>query len=69
MRICNILAQIKRNDKFQAVILNSKSKSKVNLNICDENANTTDTVKSRGIDIDEHLVFDTHERYFQIKIL
>lgn len=60
---------IVNRDKFRAILLKNESKSKVNLNICDENANTTDTVKSRGIDIDEHLVFDTHERYFQIKIL
>ena len=56
MRICNILAQIKRNDKFRAVILNSKSKSKVNLNICNENVNITDTVKLIGTKIDNTLV-------------
>lgn len=56
MRICNILVQIKPNDKFQAVILNSKSKLKVNLNICNENVNITDTVKLLGTKIEKTLV-------------
>lgn len=59
MRICNILVQIKPNDKFQAVILNSKSKLKVNLNICNENDNITDTVKLLGTKIDKTLVSES----------
>ena len=59
MRICNILVQIKPNDKFQAVILNSKSKLKVNLNICNENVSITDTVKLLGTKIDKTLVSES----------
>ena len=32
-------------DKFQAIILKNKSKTKGNLNICNENVNITDTIK------------------------
>ena len=47
-------------DKCQAIILKNESKTKVNLNIYDENVNITDTVKLLRIEIDKHLTFDTH---------
>ena len=46
--------------KFQAIILKNESKTKVNLNICNENVNITDTIKLLGIEIDKDLTFDTH---------
>ena len=48
-------------DKCQAIILKSKSKTKVNLNICNENVSITDTGKLLGIEIDKGLmIFYTH---------
>ena len=47
-------------NKCQAIILKNESKTKVNLNIYDENVNITDTVKLLRIEIDKHLTFDTH---------
>ena len=46
--------------KFQGIILKNKSKTIVNLNICHENVNITNTVKLLGIEIDKDLPFDTH---------
>ena len=48
------------NLEFQAIILKNKSKTKVNLNICNENVNINDTIKLLGIEIDKDLTFDTH---------
>ena len=44
--------------KFQAIILNSESESKANLNICNEYVNITDTVKLLEIKIDKDMTFD-----------
>ena len=46
--------------KFQAIILNSESESKANLNICNEYVNITDTVKLLEIKIDKDMTFDIH---------
>ena len=51
---------IVNSSKFQAIILNSESKSKANLNICNEYANITDTVKLLEIKIDKDMTFDIH---------
>ena len=47
-------------DKIQGIILKSKSNTKINLNICNENVNITDTVNLVGIEIHINLTFDTH---------
>ena len=46
--------------EIQGIILKSKSNTKINLNICNENVCTTDTVNLVGIEIDINLTFDTH---------
>ena len=44
---------IVNSDKFQAITLKDESKTKVNLNICNENVNITETVQLLGIKIDK----------------
>ena len=44
--------------EIQGIILKSKSNTKINLNICNENVCTTDTVNLVGIEIES--TFDTH---------